>query len=206
MSPLNVSILTLCVLAAYFIGSIPIGVLVIRFFTGLDIRRLGSGNIGATNVRRVTGNRLGAMVLIGDLLKGFSPVFLSMKLPLFPRGGGFWTLCVSLTALGAFWGHLYPVYSKGRGGGKGVATATGCFLPICPVALAGSVLVFMLVVWRRRVVSLGSLAAAGLLPVFLWLSGCRAVFSALGAVMAVFIFFRHSGNIRRLREGTEPGI
>jgi len=205
MSPLNLSVLALSMLAAYLIGSIPTGVLVIRLYSGRDIRRLGSGNIGATNVRRVAGNRLGVVVLLGDVLKGYLPVFLAMKLPLFPGEGRLWAVCVALTALGTFWGHLYPIYLKGRGG-KGVATAGGCFLPISPAALAGAVIVFLLVVWRRRMASLGSLSATAFLPVFLWFFGAEPLFSILGVVMAVFIFFRHSENIRRLREGTEPKI
>lgn len=193
-------------LTAYFIGSVPTGVLVTRLFTGRDVRRLGSGNIGATNVRRVAGNRLGAVVLLGDLLKGFLPVFLAMELPLFPGEGRARAVCMALAALGAFFGHLYPIYSKGRGGGKGVATAAGSILSISPAALAGAFLVFILVVWHRRVVSLGSLASAASLPIFLWFFGPGPLFAVLGVVMAVFIYFRHSGNIRRLREGTEEKI
>lgn len=206
MSPSFLFITVLSMMLAYFIGSIPTGVLLTRVAIGRDIRRLGSGNIGATNVRRVAGNRLGCVVLLGDLLKGFIPVCLALYLPLFPGGSRQWAVCVALTALGVFLGHLYPIYSKGRGGGKGVATAAGCMLPVSPAALAGAVLVFVLVVWRRRVVSLGSLAAAGVLPVFLWLGNSPAIFSILGLVMAVAIFFRHSGNVRRLREGTEPRL
>ncbi len=205
MSPLNSFIPALFVPAAYLIGSIPTGVLVTRLFTGRDIRRLGSGNIGATNVRRVAGNRLGAMVLLGDLLKGFLPVFLAVKTV--PLGESrWWTVCVALTALGAFIGHLYPIYSKGRGGGKGVATAAGCFMAISPAALAGAGLVFVLVAWWRRMVSLGSLFAAVALPVFVWFLNGSVVYTASGVVMAVFIFVRHSGNIRRMRGGTEPRI
>jgi glycerol-3-phosphate acyltransferase PlsY len=193
-------------LAAYLIGSIPTGVLVTRFFTGRDIRQMGSGNIGATNVRRAAGNLPGIMVLLGDMLKGTVPVVLSMRLPLFVDEGRLGVVCVALTALGAFFGHLYPIYLKGRGGGKGVATAAGCFLPISPVALAGAVLIFILVVWRWRVVSMGSLAAAAALPVCVLLQNGPPVFTALGVVTAAFIFLRHSGNIRRLKEGREPKI
>jgi glycerol-3-phosphate acyltransferase PlsY len=202
MSSLNLIGLAGVFLAAYLIGSIPTGVLVTRLFTGRDVRRQGSGNIGATNVRRVAGNRLGAVVLIGDVLKGFLPVFVVMRLA---SEDSAWSVSVALTGLGAFLGHLYPIYLKGRGG-KGVATAAGCFLSISPLALAGAVFVFILAVWRRRVVSLGSLGAAGALPVLVWLHSRSMIFTALGGVMAVFIFFRHSGNIRRLREGIEPRL
>ena len=206
MFPLDAVILAAALIAAYLIGSIPTGVLVTRVFTGRDIRRLGSGNIGATNVRRSAGNLPGAMVLLGDMLKGFVPVYLAMRLPVSGGEGRLGVVCAALTALGAFFGHLYPIYFKGRGGGKGVATAAGCFLPISPVALAGPLLIFALVLWRRRVVSLASLAAAAVLPVCVLLQNGSLVFTVLGAAMAVFIFLRHSGNIRRLREGTEAEI
>ena len=206
MFPLAASITAAVMLAAYLIGSIPTGVLVTRLFTGHDIRRVGSGNIGATNVRRAAGNLPGAMVLLGDMFKGLAPVYLVMRLPMFADEGRWGAVCVALTAFAAFLGHLYPIYSKGRGGGKGVATAAGCFLPISPVVLVGPVLIFILVVWRRRIVSLGSLAAAAALPVCALLQNGSLVYTALGAAMVAFIFMRHSGNIRRLRDGTEPKI
>jgi glycerol-3-phosphate acyltransferase PlsY len=202
MSSLNIFFMAGVLPAAYLIGSIPTGVLVTRLATGRDVRRLGSGNIGATNVRRVAGNRMGAVVLLGDMLKGFLPVLFVMRLA---GGDPASSVYVALTALCAFLGHLFPVYLKGRGG-KGVATAAGCFMPISPVAMAATVLVFVLVVWRRRLVSLGSLGAAGALPVLVWLQNRSIIYSALGVVVAVLIFFRHSANIRRLREGTEPRI
>ena len=206
MFPLAAFIIAAAMLAAYLIGSIPTGVLVTRLLTGHDIRQMGSGNIGATNVRRAVGNLPGIMVLLGDMLKGCVPVYLSMRISMFADEGRLGAVCVALTALGAFLGHLYPIYFKGHGGGKGVATAAGCFLPISPVALTGPALIFILVVWRRRVVSLGSLAAAAALPVCILLQNSSIIFTALGVVVAAFIFLRHSGNIRRLREGTEPRI
>ncbi len=207
MSSLIVFFLPGAMLTAYLIGSIPVGVLVTRAFTGQDIRKLGSGNVGATNVRRMAGNGLGAVVLAGDVLKGLIPVGLVMAVgPRFVGHGRMWAVWVSLAALGAFLGHLYPVYFKGRSGGKGVATAVGCFLPISPMAVAGALLVFLLVVWRLRVVSLGSLSAAVALPVLVWFRTGTSVFPVLAVVTAGFIFLRHSANLRRLREGTEPKI
>lgn len=194
-------------LTAYLIGSIPTGVLLVRLCSGQDIRRLGSGNIGATNARRVAGNRLGALVLLGDVLKGGVPVWLASGIG---RGAGMegvpLEVCISLTALGAFLGHLYPIYFKGRTGGKGVATAAGGGGAISPMAIGGSLLIFVLVVWRFRIVSLGSMAASAGLPVLMWLASGSPPFTAAAAVMAAFIIVRHSGNIRRLREGTEPKI
>ena len=203
MTALTVFIICGTLPAAYLLGSIPTGVLLTRFLAGKDIRRTGSGNIGATNVRRIAGNKLGAAALLGDMLKGAVPVYLAMRMHPGAAHGCWWELWVSLTVFGAFAGHLYPVYFKGRFGGKGVATAAGCFLIISPVAVAAAALVFVLVVWRRRMVSLGSLSAAAVLPVFVWSFYRSPMFSALAVIISVFIFYRHSGNIRRIREGTE---
>jgi acyl phosphate:glycerol-3-phosphate acyltransferase len=205
---ISLTIITVCGITAvaYVIGSIPTGILLTRLITGRDIRRLGSGNVGATNVRRVAGNRLGVVVLGADMLKGVVPVFLAMQLHTIPGSGFFWESGVALAAFGAFAGHLYPVYFKGRSGGKGVATAAGCFLLISPVALAGAGAVFILSVWHRRMVSMGSLTGVAVLPAFLWLSSRSIIFTVLAVVMAVFIFYRHGANIRRIREGTEPRI
>jgi len=194
------------VLLAYLAGSIPTGVLLTRLFAGKDIRRLGSGNVGATNVRRVAGNRLGASVLFGDVLKGAVPVYLAMRMhPVFGSSLQ-WEIFVSLAAFFAFAGHLYPAYSMGRSGGKGVATAIGCFLLISPIACALALAVFFLTLQRWRMVSLSSICFAALLPVFVFLKTHSAVFSVLAAVLFMFIFFRHTANIRRIRQGTEPRI
>lgn len=205
---ISLIIITICgiVVLAYFIGSIPTGILLTRLFAGRDIRRQGSGNVGATNVRRVAGNKLGIVVLGADVLKGVVPVFLTMQLHGILGSGFFWELGVSLAAFGAFAGHLYPVYFKGRSGGKGVATAGGGVLLISPVALAGAVVVFILSVWHRRMVSIGSLSGAAVLPIFIWFSSRSIIFSVLAVMIAVFIFYRHGANIRRMREGTEPRL
>jgi glycerol-3-phosphate acyltransferase PlsY len=206
MTPLTVFLLLAVVLTAYFIGSIPTGILLTRWFAGTDIRKSGSGNVGATNVRRVAGNALGAAVLLMDMLKGAVPVYLATHLHAIFSTALIWEICVSLAALSAFAGHLYPVYFKGRSGGKGVATAAGCFLMISPVSVAGAAVIFILMVWRSRMVSMGSLSAAAVVPAFVWLSSGSRVFSTLAVLVAVFIFHRHWDNIRRISEGTEPRI
>jgi glycerol-3-phosphate acyltransferase PlsY len=155
----------------------------------------------------VAGNRVGGLVLLGDLLKGTVPVYLAACVgAAMGLEGDSLELCISLAALGAFLGHLYPVYSKGRSGGKGVATVAGCFLVISPVALACALFLFILMVWRFRIVSLGSITAAAGLPVLTWLIAGSPAFTGLAVVVAVLIVVRHSGNIRRLREGKEPKI
>ena len=121
----------LLTVSAYFLGSIPFGLVLTRLFTSIDIRKTGSGNIGATNVRRMAGNLLGVLTLIGDVLKGALPVFLATALV---RGeaGNIPEMIIAFVATGAFIGHLFPVYLKFKTGGKGVATAFGCFLVISP--------------------------------------------------------------------------
>ena len=193
-------------LLAYLAGSIPVGILLTRLFSSKDIRRLGSGNVGATNVRRVAGNRLGAAVLFGDLLKGAAPVYLAMRVcPLF-ESVPHRELFVSLAAFLAFAGHLYPVYFMGRSGGKGVATAIGCFLMISPVACFLALAAFFITLWRWRMVSLSSLCFAAVLPLFTSYRTHSLFFSGLAALIFLFILVRHTGNIRRIRQGTEPRI
>lgn len=191
-------------LLAYLLGSVPWGLVLTRMFTTVDIRRQGSGNIGANNVRRVAGTPLGLLTLAGDLLKGAAPVYLALRLsgldPILKAG------FVSVVALAAFVGHLFPLYLKLKGGGKGVATAAGCFLVISPVSILAALVVFLLIVcWSRRV-SAGSLSAAVALPVAVWWSLRSPVYSGCALLMAVLIVLRHKDNIRRLIIGSEPAI
>ena len=151
---------------AYLLGSIPWGLILTRLFTSINIRQVGSGNIGATNVARMAGPGLGAVTLAGDILKGAFPVWLAVSMT---TPNEVWSdLFIAIVAFAAFTGHLYPVYMKFKNGGKGVATAAGCFGVISPVALVILILVFIMVVcWSNRV-SLASLAAAAVLPVAIW--------------------------------------
>lgn len=189
---------------AYLLGSIPWGLVLTRVFTSIDIREHGSGNIGATNVRRVAGSTLGALTLAGDVLKGAIPVGLALRISC---PGSVWAdIFISLVALLAFGGHLYPVYLKFNGGGKGVATAAGAFFVISPAAGVVVILVFILFVcwWERA--SVGSLAAAAVLPLAIWKSTGSAVICTSAAVTAIFIYIRHKDNIKRLWDGTEPTL
>jgi len=200
----NVITLICLLLFAYLIGSIPFGLILVKLFKSTDIREIGSGNIGATNVRRAAGWGLGFFTLVCDVLKGAVPVYISAYL------AGSEMACndiwVSLTALAAFFGHLFPVYLKFKTGGKGVATAAGCFAVLSPPALAIALLVFTIAVSLSRRVSLGSLAAAAVLPAgVMWaqrsmvLTGCALIISAL-------VLYRHRDNISRLLSGTEPPL
>jgi glycerol-3-phosphate acyltransferase PlsY len=189
---------------AYLLGSIPWGLVLTRLFTSKNIRQEGSGNIGATNVRRVAGTKLGLLTLAGDILKGAVPVWLAVSLT---DSSGFWaSFYISLVAFAAFLGHLYPIYMKFKNGGKGVATAAGCFAVISPPALGVVILVFILFVCGFNRVSAASLGAAAVLPVAVWKATGSGVLTGCAAATAVFIGFRHKENITRLLSGTEPTI
>ncbi len=190
---------------AYALGSIPFGLLVARVFGHADIREKGSGNIGATNVRRTAGNLPALLTLSGDVLKGALPVWLAGGL--FPAGTSTWSdayLC--LTALCAFGGHLYPLYLRGRSGGKGVATAAGGLVAISPLALTVSLLVFVMsACWFNRV-SVASLLATGLLPLIVWKTTNSAVVCGWALLTFILIAWRHRENIVRLAKDAEPRI
>ena len=189
---------------SYLLGSIPWGIIFTRLFTPINIREVGSGNIGATNVARMAGPGLGVLTLSGDILKGAFPVWLAVSIATPNEVWG--DLYIALVAFAAFMGHLYPVYMKFKNGGKGVATAAGCFGVISPVALVILVLVFILFVcWSNRV-SLASLAAAAVLPVAIWKATGSKVMLGCAVVTTIFIYFRHVDNIKRLISGKEPAI
>jgi glycerol-3-phosphate acyltransferase PlsY len=189
---------------AYLLGSIPWGLILTRLFTPVDIRQAGSGNIGATNVAREAGLKLGIITLAGDILKGAVPVWLASSIT--PPNDAWGAFFVAFVALAAFMGHLYPVYMIFKNGGKGVATAAGCFAVISPVAMVILMLVFTMVVcWSNRV-SLASLAAAAVLPVAVWKATHSQIMTGCAVITTIFIYFRHTDNIKRLLAGTEPVV
>ena len=189
---------------AYAVGSIPWGIVLTRLFTSVDIRREGSGNIGATNVGRIAGPTLGVLTLIGDMLKGVIPVWIAVVLT---TPNSLWgEIYISVVSLAAFSGHLYPVYMRFKKGGKGVATAAGCFAVISPMAFMVVVLVFIMFVCWLNIVAVASLAAAAVLPVAVWQATGSGVLTGCAVVTAIVIYFRHMDNIKRLFEGTEPVI
>ena len=185
-------------LLAYLLGSIPWGLILARIFAREDIRLKGSGNIGATNVTRQTGVIPGLLTLAGDCLKGAIPVYLALVV-LGPDA-----IYLAAIILAAFLGHLFPVYLKFRDGGKGVATAAGCFAVVSPGAalIAFAVFIAMLLVVRR--VSVGSLAAAAILPAAIGLTSDSTVMLAVACIISLFIFIRHQDNLKRLVAGKEP--
>lgn len=192
-------------LGAYALGSIPFGLLVAKGFGHSDIRAHGSGNIGTTNVRRTAGNLPAMLTLAGDVFKGALPVWLAgYLLPVAPSVGC--DAYLSLVALGAFGGHLYPLYLRGRTGGKGVATAGGGLLALSPVALVVALLVFVMTAcWFNRV-SAASLLSTGLMPLIVWKTTDSAVFAVWAFLIFILIALRHRDNIVRLLNGTESRI
>jgi glycerol-3-phosphate acyltransferase PlsY len=184
----------LVLLAAYLIGAIPFGYLLVRLKTGRDVRELGSGNIGATNVLRTTSRWLGIVTLLLDIGKGFVAVWLARGL------GPEW---MSAAALAVMAGHAFPVFLRFRGG-KAVASFLGAFLYLAPLAVAVAVAVFLLVAWRTRFISLGSITAAAAFPPAVWII-MHPPAAVIGAavIAAAFIIWRHKENIARLRAGKE---
>jgi glycerol-3-phosphate acyltransferase PlsY len=203
MPQISLSLLWIPV-AGYLLGSIPFGLLLAKAFGVEDVRKAGSGNVGATNVARVAGPLAGIITLVLDAAKGAVPVWLAAR---FANDSAVWMIVAGLAALA---GHCFPVWLRFRGG-KGVATAAGMFLVVCPPALVGSALLFVLVVVYSRYVSLGSIAAATAMPLliyFLWAPRHApplvVTFGAFAA--AALVVFKHDANIQRLVEGRESRL
>ncbi|ACY19078.1 glycerol-3-phosphate 1-O-acyltransferase PlsY [Haliangium ochraceum] len=184
--------------AAYLLGSIPVGLLLARR-RGVDVRRVGSGNIGATNVARSLGKKLGIVVLLGDLLKGALPLLAFRWLGLDRQLAPVWLTIVGVAPV---LGHCFPLWLRLRGG-KGVSTSLGVFLVLAP-ALAGlGVLAFALLYRTFRIASVGSMGAAISVATALWLFDHPPAEVQLGIAIALIILIQHRQNIRRLFGGSE---
>ncbi len=186
----------LFLVGSYLFGAIPTGVILTRLSGKEDIRKAGSGNIGATNVYRVAGRSLGILTLVGDCLKGVIPLLLARHWQGFDETG------LAAIALAVFVGHCYPIY-LGFKGGKGVATALGVFLVLSPAAILVALLVFALFLWHWRYISLASIGAATAMPVAILLTTRSPVLGGATLVIAAIVIWRHRSNIERLRAGTE---
>jgi glycerol-3-phosphate acyltransferase PlsY len=183
-------------LCSYLIGAIPSGVILTRLFGGEDVRKAGSGNIGATNVYRVAGRTLGIMTLIGDCLKGVIPVLLAANV--FELS----VTHVALVALATFLGHCYPIY-LGFKGGKGVATALGIFLVLSPLSILCVLVIFFAVLYCWRFISLASMTAAASVPLLVFFFERSNPLFVATLIIAGIVIWRHRDNIGRLRSGTE---
>lgn len=193
------------VIIAYLLGSIPFGYLIVRKKIGADIRETGSGGTGATNVSRRAGRAAGVLTLLLDAAKGSVAVLVAKVV-----AGDDWTMAAA--AIAVLVGHIFPVWLGFRGG-KGVATGVGVFAVLAPVALLCAGVIFVAIVALTRYVSLGSITAAVLIPVFVWLQSVFVVpvfdlrpLLLAAIVGAALIVFAHRGNIQRLASGTESQI
>jgi acyl phosphate:glycerol-3-phosphate acyltransferase len=184
-------------LLGYFLGSLPLGFLIARGRGGVDVRRVGSGNVGAANVYRSAGRWLGVLVLFVDMAKGAGTALLA---------GTYFAAshehAGALAGLAAVVGHIYPVWLRFVGG-KGVAVAFGVFAVLAPMATAIAATVFVAATWVTRYVSLGSVLATVTLPAMEWSLGAPDAVSLAASGVAALILFRHRGNIARLARGTE---
>jgi glycerol-3-phosphate acyltransferase PlsY len=201
MTELNATLLSIPA-ATYLLGSMPFGLLLGKLFGAADVRKAGSGNIGATNVARVAGPLAGILTLLLDTAKGALAVLLAARLT---NDSALWMMIAGLCAL---LGHCFPIWLGFRGG-KGVATAAGVFLVLCPPAFLGAVILFILVVLYWRFVSLASISAAAAMPLliyFFWAPHHAppyvVTFGSLAA--ALLIVYKHDANIQRLVQGDEP--
>ena len=196
----------LVLIAAYLLGSIPFGYLIVRSRTGADVRATGSGGTGATNVSRRAGKIAGVVTLLLDALKGALAVVLARWLLTDDFGINWW---VAVAAIVAVFGHCFPVWLGFRGG-KGVATGVGVFLSLYPLAVACAAAIFVLVVALTRYVSLGSILSVAALPLFIWLLGVYvkpvadlAPMMTAALATGALIILMHHANIGRLLRGTE---
>jgi glycerol-3-phosphate acyltransferase PlsY len=195
------------VAAAYLLGSVPFGVLVGRFWTGVDPRSVGSGNIGASNVARSAGKAAGIVTLLLDAGKAALPMLLGrallVRLGAGPAVAEAWSVAVGLAA---FAGHLWPIWLRFHGG-KGVATALGVFLILAPMPALLALAAFALAFGATRIPAVGSLTGVAVATVGTFMvHGAATVVPWAGLLVAALIVWRHRGNIRRLVEGTENKV
>lgn len=195
----------LILVIAYLLGSIPFGYLIVRALKGADVRESGSGGTGATNVSRRAGKLAGIVTLVLDALKGALAVVLARMWLTEDFGINCWVAGAVVLAIA---GHCFPLWLRFRGG-KGVATGVGAFLALSPLAVACAGVVFILIVWATRYVSLGSITAAAVLPLSIWIlsrvnpSETFAPLFVAALACAAIIIFMHRANIGRLLSGTE---
>ena len=183
-------------LFGYLLGSVPFGLVLAKLFSQVDPRKIGSKNIGATNIFRTAGKTLGILTLIGDVLKGMAPIWIAIQ----------WSLSdhwIAIAGLSPFLGHIFPIF-LGFKGGKGVATALGIYLVMSPIAVVIEFLLFSILVRKWRFISLGSICCATTMPILIafFRSDSRAYF-VLSVFIGALILFRHQSNISRLLQGTE---
>lgn len=188
-------------LFGYLLGSVPTGIVLTRLFSKVDPRKTGSKNIGATNIYRTSGKILGVLTLLGDVFKGVVPIWMAVMWTTHDLWGVS-DLWIAIVGLSPILGHIFPIF-LGFKGGKGVATALGVYLAISPVAVLIEILVFAYVVWKWRIIALGSIISALTIPILIALFRNERIYFVLSGVIAALILYRHQSNIARLIQGTE---
>ena len=183
---------------SYLLGSIPFGIVVTKIFTDIEITKEGSHNIGASNVKRVAGTKLGLLTLFFDMLKGFVPTLIASYI----NSDIYFIL---LTGFFAFIGHLYSLFLKFKGG-KGVATAAGVYLAVAPLPFLLSLAVYILTMAIVKIASVSSLFATLSIPLFLYLFKMPYEYLVFSIVVTILIFYAHKDNFKRLIKGKEPTI
>jgi glycerol-3-phosphate acyltransferase PlsY len=189
-------------LFGYLLGSVPTGIVLTRLFSRVDPRRAGSQNIGATNIYRTAGKTLGVLTLVGDMVKGAIPVWMAIMWSQHDLWGihEFW---IGIVAFSPIVGHIFPIF-LGFKGGKGVATAVGIYLVVSPIAVLIEFFLFAFIVWRWRIIALGSIVCATTIPILIaYFRSDSQVYFVLSVVVAALILYRHQSNIARLLQGTE---
>ncbi|NLD36447.1 MAG: glycerol-3-phosphate 1-O-acyltransferase PlsY [Desulfatiglans sp.] len=187
----------LVILLSFFIGAIPFGLIIGRLAAGVDITRRGSGNIGAANVAREIGVRWGFITLMFDILKGFLPLMIGMKIPV-----QYHNIFLIILSLAILLGHMYSPFLRFRGG-KGVSTGFGIFLALSPISAIISFCIFLLTVYLFNYISLGSISGACFMPVILALMDKPAHYIVIALLTALLILVAHSENINRIITGSE---
>jgi len=195
--------------ASYLAGGIPFSYLAGRITRGVDLRNFGSGNLGATNTYRVLGGRIAVVVLVLDIAKGFLPVFAALHWLSSASVPTHWLGVAAMFF--SILGHLFSPY-LGFAGGKGIATSAGAFAALAPWAFLGALIVFALVFAASRIVSLGSLCAAVVLPPFVYISARAGLapfewsIEGVSILIMLIVIVKHRSNLRRLLSGTEKKL
>ena len=193
-------IIALLLLAAYLVGAFPSSYVVGKLTRGIDLRQHGSGNLGATNAFRVLGWKAATPVFILDILKGWLPAFLFPRIDNHPA----WELALAYGAA-AIVGHVFSIY-VGFKGGKGVATGSGVFLALAPLAVLVGLVIWTALLLATGIVSIASLASAAVLPIAVWFTTRNSLVFGLALALALFVIYAHRANIRRLLRGEEPSF
>lgn len=188
---------TIIVIISYLLGSIPFAYISLRLFKGIDIRQVGSGNVGSTNALRTAGKGAALTALLGDMLKGLAAAWLGMRV----GGQGLAAICVVAVIIG----HCWPIF-LGFKGGKGIASTAGAVLYLMPGVFLFLLVMFIIIVYFSRYVSLASISVAILLPLAVFVLSLPNIYLIMSIILMILVIYRHWENIERLRNGNERKI